>query len=144
MPILKLKDSYTKIYEDARKNIELFIEGPARVSFNAVVMRALEKCQALDDKPVKRLSDEQIIDLGNAFTITNGAIGSWLAFSKAVIDAHIKLNSEPEEVPFDYALWSQGGWQAIIIGKNETHEVPMIYPADELGNGAVYVMRRKS
>ncbi len=142
MPILK--PEYQNILNTAISELRTHKLGEPDALIRDLIERffmgIVVESQAIADKPVKRLSDEQISELIKTAPHPNWPF--WLC--RGAEEAFIKLQQEPEEEIFKFDEWFKGGWQAILIGGNERHEVDMIYPIDDRGEKSYYVMRKKS
>ncbi len=117
MPILK--DAYQKIVDDVLE--------PVRSSYvtnsgtmERIALCVAHRCQALaEPKPVKRLNDEQIYEIWDAASDRHTRA---YCINK-IIDAHIKLQQEPEEVAYSEEALKSGNYNLVVhyIGgqKNE-------------------------
>lgn len=104
-----LKPEYQKIVNEASHEIIRTArnDGYLVMLNNKVINQIALRFQDLADKPAKHLSDEQLMDAweNNGSTIIEAA--------RAILDAHIKLQQEPEEVAFDPVEFLKGGWETI-------------------------------
>ena len=72
--------------------------------------------QHIADRPPKMLTTQELAAV--AQSMPGGPTGyckgwGYEQFGAAIQEAFIAKQSEPDTVPFDYYLWSKGGWQAI-------------------------------
>ena len=99
---MKLRPEYQAIEDELIKYYYL----PGKAELGAAVC-AIQKCQDLADRPPKMLTDDEINE------IKRSAPWSIMGYADAIQKAFIAKQREPDTVPFDYALWSMGGWLAI-------------------------------
>ena len=83
-----------------------------------------------DDEFVKAYADAS----GDSF-VKNLYRPDVLAGFRAIEATHIAKQSGPETVPFDYSLWSKGGW--VAINKNG-------YDVSEICQCCEYTMRKSA
>lgn len=86
-----MKPKYEKIVKNAIEWLDTNAFSPG-----GVIRMAVEQCEALQSRP-KRLSEDQIDQTMRASTGT-GAGKVAKVFAKAIEDAHIKLQNEPEVI----------------------------------------------
>lgn len=132
-----LKPEYQKIVDEITRPNYILNHKSGESVIYTVARTVAENFQELHEKPVKRLTDIQIIDCF-PFSVSYSR-ELQIHFANKVIDAHIKLQQGAVEVPFDYTLWSKGGWQAIYVSTVGVHSYVYAIEAKIPGT---YLMKR--
>ena len=111
-------------------------------TLNNVLENEIANCERLASKPTKPtkpISDERCREIWE--TVWNGRFDSEICKDsvevvRKIIAGYESAQHEPVEVPFDFEKWNNGGWQAMLCGKDVSFVVPVALHV-------TYTMRRK-
>ena len=110
-----MKDEYARV---VREEVGKWNYGPYDPALN-LATKVAERCEALASKPVRELTDAEIISsFKNSSGIVTYLDRRSLLGMRGVIAAHERLKSEPDEIPFDQAKLDGGGWDAKVYANN--------------------------
>jgi len=107
-----MKAEYAKIVDDVFRTL-----GGGSEIVGGMVLRvateAAERCEALANKPVRDLTDEEITSVHlKSFPYDTVPLSRKILSShRSMIAAHIAKQSEPDEIPFDQKKLDEGGWE---------------------------------
>ena len=116
---MKLKPEYQAIVDDIYSRVKNNL-GFALID---TISSAVERCQALADRPPLMLTDDEIERIADS-----DIWGRQTDLCRLIEAAHIKKQSTPETVPFDFTTWQEGGWVALNeVGIKQYHLYSNIY-----------------
>ena len=110
-----MKDEYARV---VREEVGKWNYGPYDPALN-LATKVAERCEALASKPVRELTDAEIISsFKNSSGIVTYLDRRSLLGMRGVIAAHERLKSEPDEIPFDQKKLDEGGWSVAVHYEN--------------------------
>jgi len=107
-----MKAEYARIVKDVLDLYQIHafgIRSGYEATAHKAVISAIERCEAIANKPVRELTNKEIYEVcGWKLSADN------LAAIRRVIAAHIAKQSEPDEIPFDQKKLDEGGWEVRV------------------------------
>ena len=98
-----MKPDYQQIVDEAMECFSSAVSN--RNLMLAAITLAVERCEALANKPVRELTDAELSGIWQSW---NGKYR--YDVMRLAIAAHIAKQQEPEEIPFDQKKLDEGGW----------------------------------
>jgi hypothetical protein len=110
-----MKAEYAKIVDEVRLSYAITNQSREHTALREVAERCAERCEALANKPVRELTDDEI---QRAWDKKSRA--GFYESVRNVIAAHIAKQSEPDEIPFDQKKLDEGGWVIKLVPPGES------------------------
>ena len=79
------------------------------ISVRAIAEAVAARCEALANKPVRELTDEECQKIWIDTSETNGH-----DMVRQIVASYLAKQQEPEEIAFDQAKLDEGGWEVVL------------------------------